>query len=437
MSEDQDTGGDQRDRQTTAPAGILVIALLGMLFHYTADAELSTTSRLDSRLLPAASKVPAVEPEPLPTLTLLVDAGVEPRRVRVQQQVLLTARVKSTGAAPSGRLYTPSILGARVLPLGEDRQVESADGGDMQVYEQRFAVFPTEPGTLSIPPLRFDAWRVMGGAPVTFESKALSVQVDPPVAPVGREAATDAENASSPWLPARELVLAEAGPSMVRIAPGQALERMITLKGDGVMAEDLPRIPLSIPFQLRIRDDAPRLWNERGANGVVGYRSERILIGAAEDGVYELPGASIDWWNTTTETWEQATLPAWTLTVAAFASAHRRPAATWNRTLPAPQDDQTGNSTATASTQDTDLLRALWAQAQPWRQAFLVVLALILIWVFARGRPRRLRRHQRQTPAAGEVAAKHKPAEPIKSVTGPSASAAESGAVPSSTQAKS
>ena len=172
-----------------------------------------------------------------------------------------------------------------MLPLGEDRRSETTDAGELQVYERHFAIFPSVAGTLTIPALRFDAWRVSGGDPLPFESDSLTVQVDPisagpsPAVGLGKVGA-ESTVGNRPWLPARSLSLTEAGPPTVRIAPGQALERMITLLAEnGIMAEDLPMIPLAIPFQLRVGDDAPRLWNERTPEGVVGYRGERILIG--------------------------------------------------------------------------------------------------------------------------------------------------------------
>lgn len=327
----------------------------------------------------------AAQVDSMPALQLSINARVEPARVRVRQQVILTVQVKSKGGTPTGRLHEPRILDARVLPLGEDRRAESTDGGDVQVYEQRFAVFPTEPGALHIPPLRFDAWRITGGAPVAFESDAQTVQVEPPAAPIVATAgtATDAENGDLQWLPARNMLLTEAGPETVRIAPGQALERMITLRGDGLMAEDLPVIPLLIPFQLRIREDAPRLWNERTRDGVVGYRSERILIGAAEDGTYTLAGTSINWWNTETERWEQASLPAWTLKVAAFASEGRRPAATWNQQPTVPADGDAGSMAAPTPALAASPLQTLRTQSQPWLGAVAAIVVLLLLMTLA------------------------------------------------------
>jgi hypothetical protein len=343
---------------------------------------------LDSRLLPPPAGAGPDQPHSAAPLSLSVQASVEPQRVRVEQQLLLRVRVTSPDAMPAGRLHEPSIIGARVLPLGEDRRSETTADGETKVYERYFAIFPSTAGTLEIPPLRFDAWRVSGGDPLPFESDPLVVQVDP--IPTAGSSGADLGKAGTIgtgdkklWLPARSLSLTEAGPTTVRIAPGQALERMITLRADGIMAEDLPMIPLAIPFQLRISEDAPRLWNERTPDGVIGYRSERILIGTAEEGVYKLPGATIDWWSTKTESWQQSTLPDWTLTVAPFASADRRPAATWNRQTKTDggglADMGPGDPTRSADTHAAGALRTLWPGMQPWLVAAAIVIAVALL----------------------------------------------------------
>jgi len=323
------------------------------------------TTSSASRLLGTAPAVMSPAPQQATPLSVSVAARVEPERALVRQQVLLVVRVSSPEATPIGLLHEPQISGARVLPLGEEKRAE-ADG--LQVFERRYALFPTKPGTLSIPPLRFDAWRVDGGAPVTKQSEALSVQVEP----------IPAKAKDLPWLPARALSLTEAGPTRVRVAPGQTVERMITLRAEGVMAEDLPPIPLRIPFQLRIRDDPPRLWNERNPDGVVGYRSERILIGAADDGEFTLKAGDIDWWNTGTGKLEKTNLPDWTLVVAPFQSEHRRPPATWERPpQPAPSPNDAGPQPAPgrAEQRAEGLLQRSW----PWLAGLFALIALVLL----------------------------------------------------------
>lgn len=373
-----------------------------------------STAATKSRLLGAPADAVATGPLQTspPPESLSVDARIEPKRVRVGQQVLLIVEVTSAEGPPTGRLLAPEIADARVLPLGEERRVETgADAvasedesgnlrGSRHLYERRFALFPGTAGSIDIPPLQFDAWQPSGGNPVPVRSAPLQLAVDP--IPQGI--------AEQDWLPARALSLTEAGPSQVRMAPGQALERMITLRADGLMAEDLPALPLAIPFQLRIRDDPPRLWNERNPDGVVGYRSERILISSAETGSYLLKGPVIDWWDSARGTPARASLPDWTLTVAAYQSADQRPAAVWPRPETKPQSrpspspsagpwDAPGDPQAQAgrpaasspqSAPRQEAAAEFWRQAQYWSLGGAALLAIVstLVMITRRRRAR-------------------------------------------------
>lgn len=300
----------------------------------------AATTTPNGRLLPAPSAA-APASAPAEPIEVSVSAGVTPRVGVVGQQFLLSVRARSADGPPQGRLPPPAAANTRVLPLGEQRLVD-ADG--RHVFEQRFALFPQAPGRLVIDRLGFDAWAVGGGAPVRERAPALAIEVEPP--PAQRRTGT--------WLPARALTLTEAGPTEVRIAPGQGMERLLTLRAEGLMAEDLPPLPLDIPFPLRIRDDPPRLWNERTPDGVVGYRAERVLVSTEDPGAYVLPGPSIDWWDTETGAARTAALPDWTLTVAPFASADRRPAARWERDRidPVPADDAPAAPASSAADAD-------------------------------------------------------------------------------------
>ncbi|MCF7990022.1 MAG: BatD family protein [Thiohalocapsa sp.] len=309
-----------------------------------------------------------------------VRSKIRPARVRVGQQALLIVRVEADGAPPSGLLHDPQLPAARLLPLGDERKAPDSGASDSAryVFERRYSIFPSSPGMLEIPPARFDAWQPARGERKVVESEPLRLEVKAVPKRIGDRT----------WLPARGLSLSEAGPATVRMAPGQALERMITLRADGLMAEDLPEIPLQIPFQLRVRDDTPRLWNERTAEGVIGYRTERVLIGTEEPGEFVLAGPSIEWWNTRTGKLERASLPDWTLIVAPLASAHRRPPAVWERPF---ADDTVRPRTPAAEDGDArapdSLALALAGTA--------TVVALLAVALWLRSRAHRRRRARR------------------------------------------
>jgi len=319
-----------------------------------------------------ASRSPSEASAP-PPVDVDVVAETRPRQARVAQQVLLIVRVIAE-APPRGRLHDAPIDGARVLPLGEERRSEETAEGELHVYERRYALFPTRPGQLEIPPIRFDAWATGAGEASASRSEALTLEVLPiPNVPDDRQ-----------WLPARSVTLSEAGPSAVQLAPGQALERTIVLQADGVMAEDLLEIPLAIPFQFRIRDDPPRLWNEPHPEGVTGYRTERILISAAEPGRYRLSSPGLHWWNTQTGRWARAELPDWTLTVAPLDSSARRLAPAWQ----APGAEPVAPPAIPMNEPDATPAEPLWRRLSGTWLAILagLLLVAVLLWLWYRRR---------------------------------------------------
>ncbi|WP_462320869.1 hypothetical protein [Halochromatium sp.] len=331
-----------------------------------------------------------------------VEADTAISKAFVGQQILLRVLVIGDGPLPPGRLIPPSIDGAELLILSDDRRIDyttgdvSNDGklnesqlnesqlndsqlnGSTQndgsgrilsarwVYERRYALFPRSAGQLEIPPSVFSVWRPAAAGPEELRSAALTLEVMPAQPP---PAGTTQDSA---WLPAKQLSLSEAGANVVRLAPGQVVERMLTLKAVGLRAEDLPPIAAPIPFPLAVREDAPRLWNEREPSGVTGYRTERITISSAEPGLYRLPAISIDWWNVEAGHWERASTPEWQLRVADFDSSSRRPAPDWRR-----------DWGADAAASDQDASPTTPEPKQPWLVAhwpwIIVSIGLLLV----------------------------------------------------------
>ena len=357
----------------------------------------AATVNPDAQLLPAPTR-PDAPPQATSPQTITASAEVSARRGVVGQEFVLTVRAISPDGPPTGRLLTPDVADARLLPLGTRRD---RDAQGRQVLEQRFSVFPARTGRLQITDLGFDAWQPAGGEPVHHRLEPLTITVTAPPPDIDLER----------WLPAHEVSLTEAGPAEVRIAPGQGIERMLTLRAQGLMAEDLPAIPLEIPFQLRVRDDPPRLWNERTPEGVVGYRAERILISAPDPGRFVLPGPSIDWWDTEAATLRTATLADWTLTVAPFASADRRPAARWERDrVAAEQPADEASETAGAGRDEYSGSEATPTGGLAWAIALTVGVGLPVLALFAWLGLRRSSRKRRPPKEAVVPALEREPA---------------------------
>jgi hypothetical protein len=358
----------------------------------------------DARLLPAPTEAapPAADVSPQ---RITVSAKVTPSEGVVGEEFLITVSVRSPDGPPEGHLPTPQAEAARLLPLGTSRSIT---GDGMHKLMQRFSLFPERAGALAITGIGFDAWQPAGGAPVRHRAEPLDIGVSP--VPAGMNVDT--------WLPARALTLTEAGPTEVRIAPGQGLERMITLRAEGLPAERLPAIALGIPFQLRVQEDPPRLWNERASDGIIGYRTERVLISTAEVGSYVLPGPAVDWWDTRANAPRTTALADWTLTVAPLASAERRPAARWGRDQQQADAGSAGATTpaddAAPSADNAAATAGESARVLTWVMVLAAGLVLLGILLWARRIGQRRRRDRALAAAAAPVppSATVRPTEP-------------------------
>jgi hypothetical protein len=315
---------------------------------------------------------------------MLLEAAVEPHKVWIRQQVLLTAKVFMSDPVAGPQLHDPDIPNATILPLGEDRYTASRDGQDYSVYERRYAIFPRDSGLLKIPPLTFEGWTSgtdniglssyrSPGQQVHAESQPTGVQVEP--APAGTQ--PDA------WLPARSVSLTESGPATYQVSAGQPIERQVTLRVDGMQAGDLPAISLGAPYELVQQREQPRLWNERRPEGVIGVRQETTALSTNTPGRYHLPPFILKWWNTKNGRWENALLPARDLVVTAssasgWSNVPSAPAAV-PRTWPS-SPTQSQSRSAAVTPEPVTGIRAQEAPAGggSWRW---VTVALGLAWV--------------------------------------------------------
>jgi len=297
-----------------------------------------TTRALQLSVTPALSG--SAEPEPALTFrptpgteasapgpTALLEAELEPDEGHVGQQLVLTAKVYTDGAVRGSRLLNPRVPDADVLPLGEDRYQAERDGRSYDVYERRYAIFPHRPGQLEIDPLVFEAWapssKGTGGgpsfaAPGRQQVRALSRTLIADLKPIPDGADADT------WLPARNLTLTETGPTAYHAYPGQRIERQIHLRAEGVMSRNLPELRLQVPYQLSLQHQAPRLWDERRPEGLIGNRRETLVVTARDPGHYKLPSLSLRWWDTSSGRWATATLPERDLQVSAAPTGDSR-----------------------------------------------------------------------------------------------------------------
>jgi hypothetical protein len=257
-------------------------------------------------------------------LAVLLEVDVEPLEAYVQQQIEVVARVLRPEGTDldSTTLSFPEVAAgdAVVETLGKDRAYTvEREGHRYAVIERRHALLPQRSGKLDLAPLRLEGRWVQGSrslfdpfgaaiVPLNLSSRAVSIDIKPaPPLPKG-----------ALWLPADDLVLSETWSSdESSLEIGSPLTRTIGVVAHGLTSAQIPELVAPAPDGLNQYADPPVLATQRPAEGLVGLRTEKVVIIPARSGSYTLPAVELYWWNLRTDRLERASLPERRITVPA------------------------------------------------------------------------------------------------------------------------
>ncbi|HSX70756.1 MAG TPA: BatD family protein [Pseudomonas sp.] len=252
---------------------------------------------------------------------IFIDASLDQESVYVQAQAMLTLRIYHSVSLYDDSSLTPlSIPGARVEQLGEPRTFETdVNGVRHGVIELRYAIFPQQSGTLTIPAQEFSATPVLRDHNYNLfgPRPGRLTRVKSPEIPLTVKPRPAAWPADAPWLPARALSLSEAwNPEPINPSVGDSLTRSIMLRAEGLSSAQLPPLPTQDSPGLRRYPDQPQQRNEINDKGLIGSREESTALVPSQSGRVDLPEVRVRWWNTDEDRLETASLPARTLDVA-------------------------------------------------------------------------------------------------------------------------
>jgi len=282
---------------------------------------LKVGSALTSPIMIQVSKVQArTSPAGQPTGDVWISMDIEPGKVRVQQQAIITIRVYQAVGLNQAQLTEPKPKNAIIERLGDDASYQKRENNrSWQVTERHYALFPQHSGHIDIDPVQLDGSALVGGAsyfqsarPIRVRSNALHLDVS---------GIPDGWPGDS-WLPAKQVRIEETWPDAnTTFKVGEPITRTLSLNADGLSASQLPELPHDLPDNLKAYADKPVLKDAKNANGVHGLRQEKSAIMPMQPGTYILPEIDVAWWNTANEKIEHATLPARTFKVVAAASS--------------------------------------------------------------------------------------------------------------------
>lgn len=236
----------------------------------------------------------------------LVEVEVEPAKVFVQQQVLVTVRALRAARTTGQTLSPLSLSGVDTVveSLVDNRTYQSRRGGRVyNVHEFVYAVFPQASGQLVIEPLQYEV-EVPGQRWRSQIQRVFSDAAQVTVAPV------PAAFTGSVWLPSTDVQLKEEWPTEPPLLrAGEAITRTLVLSAAGLTAVQLPPLESLAPDAFKQYADQPLLENGVTERGVIGMRKEQVALLPTQPGRYELPAVEVAWWDTAAGQTRVARLP--------------------------------------------------------------------------------------------------------------------------------
>lgn len=242
--------------------------------------------------------------------TLFVEVSADPLNPYVQQQVRYTVKLYFAVNLSDGSLDEPATANAVVQKLGRDKQyTANLHGQSYHVLERNYALIAEKSGPLSVPALSFRGSAVDNSDPtgffrrgrtVTARSDALQLDVR----------AKPASWGSAPWLPAASLVLSDESQLPAEIQVGEPLTRTLKLRAQGLGFEQIPELEIAAPEGAEVYADKSQTQTRDDGSWLYGERTRKFAIVPTRPGTLTLPVVEVQWWNTTSERMETASLPA-------------------------------------------------------------------------------------------------------------------------------
>ncbi len=246
------------------------------------------------------------------------------------------------------QITPPSANGVNLESASEPNQTQQVINGiNTTVLTQDFRITATNAGSFTVTEPKFQSsmyYRDYSGStkiiPLVTTPKVFNIQV-----------LAKPKDFQGTWLPTASLTLSEdwlnsqnaaVSGDPITLNVGDSLTRIIHLTVRGVAQERVPDIALNYPQNLRVYPEKPSYKNL--ANGDLEMTLKQVII-ASEPGKYELPGVTINWWDTTTQKQRKSLLAAKNLTV----KGNKASAPLAQSVVPTPQKQNTTEPVAPAT----------------------------------------------------------------------------------------
>jgi len=250
---------------------------------------------------------------------IFLETNISSEKSYVQQQIIFTVKLYRAINTHYARLTEPVAGDSIIEKLGDDVQYDKTiDNTRYVVTERRYAIFPQQSGELEIESVNFTADindpnsrgnnRFLNTTrPISVNSKPIKIRVSPQPA-----------TASSPWMPALEVVLADRWtPVTEELTVGEPVTWTILLYAQGLSESQLPEIKLPKVSGLQFYPDTPQKERQINDRGILGQRIEKLAAIPSKEGQITIPAIEVKWWDTESNSEKTATIAARTFNVLA------------------------------------------------------------------------------------------------------------------------
>ncbi len=251
---------------------------------------------------------------------LFITTELSEKEIYVQQLLTLTVKLHFSAELKRGSLTEPNLPGATIEQIGQDKENDSIiNGKRYRVIERTYAITPQQSGEFTLIAPMFSGEVMVQSQ---RRSNFLSFGETKPVSVVGEEIAVtvlpipDAYPQQVQWLPSEIITLhQEWQPNINEFKVGEPITRTILLTAAGLSKEQLPKLTMKTPAGIKVYPDQAELNSTLAQERLVSQLRQNFALVASHPGTFELPEIKISWWNTVTNRYQQASLPAQTITV--------------------------------------------------------------------------------------------------------------------------
>ncbi len=265
---------------------------------------------------------------------LRIHASIKPGSYYAKQEMLLTVKVYVSRDIDGGLrgISSPKFLQGNAIvkrlhnPSGYQEKIDNIP---YTVYERRYVIYPQKAGPLKLKafsavvnvrtansssdPFNDPFFRDFFGSnqpqfritrPTWNRAQLRSKEIQLDIKSIPKNA--------SPrnWLPARDVKVIESWLSKSgTIRVGDSIDRTISVSVVGQIAELIPALGLNPVKGLKQYQGNAIFEHRSNPRGIVGTRTEKYALIATKVGEFRLPEIKVNWWNTTTNSFETAIVP--------------------------------------------------------------------------------------------------------------------------------